>query len=144
MTEEPQDHERRHWQTVEVAHHASHLAGRLREAENAIGRFLSECQEFERHATEVGIRLSSHPSLPGTSWQPAIQVERWNEYDPEQRSAIVHALYLRRDQDLAKRVAYAWAGLSRACHQHAYELPPTADELAGWIDTVEQLIPATA
>lgn len=52
--------------------------------------------------------------------------------------------YLRRDQDLAKRVAYAWAGLSRACHQHAYELPPTADELAGWIDTVEQLIPATA
>ena len=94
MTEEPQDHERRHWQTVEVAHHASHLAGRLREAENAIGRFLSECQEFERHATEVGIRLSSHPSLPGTSWQPAIQVERWNEYDPEQRSAIVHALLL--------------------------------------------------
>ncbi len=27
--------------------------------------------------------------------------------------------------DLAQRVSYAWAGLSRACHQHPYELPPT-------------------
>ena len=53
-------------------------------------------------------------------------------------------VYLRREDDLAERVSYAWAGLSRACHQHAYELPPTADELAAWIATVEQLIPAAS
>ena len=41
--------------------------------------------------------------------------------------------------DLARRV-YAWAGLSRACHQHPYELPPTSSELLGWLGVVEQLI----
>jgi hypothetical protein len=47
--------------------------------------------------------------------------------------------YLSSDADLARRVAYAWSGLSRACHQHAYELPPTAEELAAWLEIVEQL-----
>lgn len=28
--------------------------------------------------------------------------------------------YLRGEEALAERVSYAWAGLSRACHQHAY------------------------
>ena len=41
--------------------------------------------------------------------------------------------------DLAARVRYAWAGLSRACHQHPYELPPTMSELAGWVAVVEEL-----
>jgi hypothetical protein len=41
--------------------------------------------------------------------------------------------------DLTPRVYYAWSGLSRACHQHAYELPPTSSELAGWIEAVEEL-----
>jgi len=41
--------------------------------------------------------------------------------------------------DLTPRVYYAWSGLSRACHQHAYELPPTSSELAGWIEVVEEL-----
>ena len=44
------------------------------------------------------------------------------------------------DEDLAERASYAWAGLSRACHQHPYELPPTATELLGWIEAVEQLV----
>jgi hypothetical protein len=48
--------------------------------------------------------------------------------------------YLRGDDDLAERASYAWAGLSRACHQHAYELPPTSSELLGWLATVEQLV----
>jgi hypothetical protein len=47
--------------------------------------------------------------------------------------------YLNDKQDLARRVAYAWSGLSRASHHHAYELPPTSSELAAWIDTVEEL-----
>ena len=37
-------------------------------------------------------------------------------------------------------VSYAWAGLSRACHQHPYELSPTSVELLGWLGTVEQLL----
>jgi hypothetical protein len=44
------------------------------------------------------------------------------------------------DDDLAQRVSYAWTGLSRACHQHVYELSPTASELASWVDTVERLV----
>ena len=48
--------------------------------------------------------------------------------------------YLHDDQELAKRVSYTWSGLSRACHQHPYELSPTSPELLNWIGTVEQLI----
>ena len=43
------------------------------------------------------------------------------------------------DPGLARRVAYAWAALSRASHHHAYELPPTATELGAWFETVEEL-----
>ena len=48
--------------------------------------------------------------------------------------------YLHGDEELAERVSYTWAALSRACHQHPYELSPTSSELLGWIATVEQLI----
>ena len=34
------------------------------------------------------------------------------------------------DEELAERVSYAWAGLSGACHQHPYELPPTCPAVA--------------
>ncbi|MFA5910373.1 MAG: hypothetical protein WC815_16445 [Vicinamibacterales bacterium] len=44
------------------------------------------------------------------------------------------------DEDLAERVSYAWAGLSRACHQHPYELSPTSAELLGWLGIVEELV----
>jgi len=43
-------------------------------------------------------------------------------------------------EELAERVASTWAGLSRACHQHAYELPPISSELLAWIAIVEELI----
>jgi len=48
--------------------------------------------------------------------------------------------YLHGAEALAERVSYAWVGLSRASHQHAYELPPTSTELIGWIEIVEQLV----
>jgi len=41
--------------------------------------------------------------------------------------------------ELAGQVAHTWAALSNACHQHPYELAPTAAELGDWITTVEQL-----
>jgi hypothetical protein len=50
--------------------------------------------------------------------------------------------YLGGEDGLAQRVSYAWAGLSRACHVHAYELPPTATELTGWMSVVEEIIAA--
>lgn len=44
-----------------------------------------------------------------------------------------------RDDDLASRVSYTWSALSRACHYHAYELPPSVQELEDLFTTVEQL-----
>lgn len=46
--------------------------------------------------------------------------------------------YLHGHEQLAERVSYAWSGLSRACHQHPYELLPTSSELQDWMATVEQ------
>ena len=44
------------------------------------------------------------------------------------------------DAELASRIRYSWHVLSAACHYHAYELPPIASELNGWLDDVEALI----
>ena len=44
------------------------------------------------------------------------------------------------DSKLASRIRYIWHGLSVACHHHAYELPPTAQELEGWLTDIEALI----
>ena len=49
-----------------------------------------------------------------------------------------------REGHLAERVSYAWAGLSGACHQHPYELPPTSAELMGWLGTVNELVASVA
>ena len=72
----------------------------------------------------------------------------WRQHAPGLERCSMHAQllclpqYLHGDNanDLAERTAYAWIRLSRACHQHVYELPPTAAELAGWIDTVDQFL----
>jgi hypothetical protein len=61
---------------------------------------------------------------------------------PARAQLLCLPAYLRGRDGLAQRVSYAWAGLSRACHVHAYELPPTATELTGWISVVEELIAA--
>jgi hypothetical protein len=43
------------------------------------------------------------------------------------------------DDDLAHSTYESWASLSHACHRHAYELEPTADELGRWIGRVVAL-----
>ncbi|MGE3345732.1 MAG: hypothetical protein AB7L71_20095, partial [Vicinamibacterales bacterium] len=48
--------------------------------------------------------------------------------------------YLRGERLLAEELAYDWAALSRACHQHPYELPPTFEELSQWMTTVERFV----
>jgi hypothetical protein len=45
---------------------------------------------------------------------------------------------------LASSVAAAWGGLSRGCHHHASEIPPTRDELLGWMEVVEEFQVAVA
>ena len=35
---------------------------------------------------------------------------------------------------------FLWGTLSRACHQHAYELAPTAAELEDWLGGVERVV----
>ena len=44
------------------------------------------------------------------------------------------------DPGPARRAAYLFAALSRACHYHPYELAPTAAELTGWLHQAAQLI----
>lgn len=39
--------------------------------------------------------------------------------------------------ELARRARAAWAGLSRACHRHAFELAPTDAEIATHLDHVD-------
>jgi hypothetical protein len=43
------------------------------------------------------------------------------------------------DRAVAASASVAWSELSRACHHHAYELPPTAEELAGWLEVTDRL-----
>lgn len=40
------------------------------------------------------------------------------------------------DEKLAEAVSSSWSALSRACHYHPYELPPTQSELEGHLALV--------
>jgi len=69
----------------------------------------------------------------------------WRALSPRVRNASRHAqlvclgAYVR-DEALVSGIRHAWHGLSRACHHHAYELPPTAEELGRWLDAVDRLV----
>jgi len=41
--------------------------------------------------------------------------------------------------DAGDRADLVWAGLSQACHHHAYELAPAADEVSRWLDLIATL-----
>jgi hypothetical protein len=43
------------------------------------------------------------------------------------------------DADRGRLASVAWAGLSSACHHHAYELAPTAGEVAHLLSMVDSL-----
>ena len=45
-----------------------------------------------------------------------------------------------KDATVAAGIRFAWNDLSRACHHHAYELAPTADELSRMIAGVAGFI----
>lgn len=44
------------------------------------------------------------------------------------------------DPEIAATAANTWSELSAACHQRAYDLPPTAGELARWYEATEALV----
>ncbi len=46
--------------------------------------------------------------------------------------------------DVAADAVEAWHALSRACHHHAYELAPTAQELRRWLQQVRSVSQALA
>jgi hypothetical protein len=73
-----------------------------------------------------------------------VLVELWRAKEPgvEAANLTVQLLCLPLvvDDGLARRVAWTWSALSRASHHHAYELPPTAGELAAWFDATEALV----
>lgn len=72
----------------------------------------------------------------------------WHARKPQLAHCSPHAqaLYLESyaDPDTARRWSATWAGLSRACHYHGYELAPTQGELRAWRDDVERVIGALA
>lgn len=47
------------------------------------------------------------------------------------------------DPLLVDDAEYSWAGLSNACHQHAFELGPTAIEAQRLIDAVRRVATKT-
>ncbi len=69
--------------------------------------------------------------------------ELWAAKSPPMLGATTRAklLCLRHwiQPEVAGRAAYTWSALSEACHQHAYDLAPTSSELAGWIESVDEL-----
>lgn len=57
---------------------------------------------------------------------------------PTMRSKLICVRVLL-DVERGQLAGFAWAGLSNACHHHAYELAPTAGEVAHLLDMVDRL-----
>ncbi len=77
-----------------------------------------------RHGLEHGLRLYLSRKAPGS----------------QATNFTVQLICLRKlfaDKALAKRAASAWSALSAASHHNGYELPPSMNQLSGWMDTVD-------
>ena len=65
----------------------------------------------------------------------------WKQTEPAIADASMRAQLLSLpvyfpDEAMAESVSSTWAALSRACHYHPYELPPTQTELEGLLGIV--------
>src|SRR6266540_1167206 len=95
-------------------------------------------------------RSGPYPDVKGKDVTPtdllnAARDELWSRTHPGLERASMRCQLLclpivLTDRELAGRAAHAWVALTRACHHHPYELPPTAEELARWLDAVEAVI----
>lgn len=52
------------------------------------------------------------------------------------------AIVLAKDEDYGRTLIYAWVQLSNLCHEHAYELAPTVDEVRNLCLTVTEQVGA--
>ena len=100
----------------------------------------------------------AHPDLAG-AWPRAVAIlcrqalegsmfDLWRAKAPgvEDASFRAQLLCLRCyvDPAVAECADETWTALSRACHHHAYELSPTADELGTWLESVDELVRVVA
>jgi hypothetical protein len=86
-------------------------------------------------ATALLVRQALESALDDFWRMRAAGVERCS-----MRAQLLCLAHYLDDDELAESASYAWAGLSRACHQHPYELPPTSAELLGWLSVVQHLV----
>lgn len=61
--------------------------------------------------------------------------------DASMRSLLscLESVYCEDNPDLVSRTEYAWSGLSKAAHLHAFELAPTVSEARNLLAIVESL-----
>lgn len=97
----------------------------------------------EQRASLVGTWPRAAALLGRQALESALD-QFWTQTAPGVETASRHAQLLCLPEYagvvLARRVRSAWHLLSGACHHHAYELPPIASELNGWLDDVQALI----
>ncbi len=87
----------------------------------------------------LAVAILCRQALEGSMWE----LWRAKAAGVEDASYRAQLLCLRTylgDRDLAARIDHVWTALTHACHHHAYELPPTAVELARWYETVEEFV----
>ncbi len=96
-----------------------------------------------QHSDLVGTWPRAAAILGRQALEEALQ-HLWDKMIPEISNASSRAqmlcLSVYVDGSIARRYTYTWHALSAACHHHAYDLPPVASELEGWLDEVEALI----
>ena len=85
-------------------------------------------------ASALLVRQALEESLTGYWVVKGIPLERCST-----RAQLICLREYLREGDLASRLGYAWAALSRACHHHPYELPPTVEEIKSWMEPVREL-----
>lgn len=69
----------------------------------------------------------------------------WRKNEPSLAESSYRAQLLslpvyHNDPQLAREVSSAWGQLSRACHYHPYELPPTQQELQYLLGVVSRFV----
>ncbi|HQZ16318.1 MAG TPA: hypothetical protein PLD86_05495 [Vicinamibacteria bacterium] len=85
-------------------------------------------------ASALLVRQALEESLTGYWLVKGIALEHCST-----RAQLICLREYLREGDLASRLAYTWGALSRACHHHPYELPPTVEEIKTWMEPVREL-----
>lgn len=95
----------------------------------------------------TGVMVSRWPRATAAVGRQAIEAaldEFWQANEPSmvglrsKRAQLLSLQVYHPDIWLAREVSSAWAQLSRACHFHPYELPPTEVELRILLDVARR------